>query len=82
MAIPFFNIGGLASGLDTNSIISSVLDVERIPIQQLQARRADHQVEDNAWQSIKSRYSAISKVAETRSTLGATQNRLCVDNGG
>ena len=39
MAVPLFNIGGLASGLDTNSIISSVLDVERIPIQQLEARR-------------------------------------------
>ncbi len=59
MAIPLFNIGGLASGLDTNSIISSVLDVERIPIQQLEARRADHQVEDSAWQSLKARYSAI-----------------------
>lgn len=59
MAIPLFNIGGLASGLDTNSIISSVLDVERIPIQQLEARKADHQVEDNAWQAIKARYSAI-----------------------
>lgn len=59
MAIPLFNIGGLASGLDTNSIISSVLDVERIPIQQLQARRANHQVQDNAWQTIKTRYSAI-----------------------
>jgi len=59
MAIPLFNIGGLASGLDTSSIISSVLDVERIPIQQLESRRADHQVEDNAWQAIKARYSAI-----------------------
>jgi flagellar hook-associated protein 2 len=59
MAIPLFNIGGLASGLDTSAIISSVLDVERIPIQQLQARRVDHQIEDNAWQSIKTRYSAI-----------------------
>lgn len=59
MAVPLFNIGGLASGLDTNSIISSVLDVERIPIQQLESRRADHQVEDNAWQAIKARYSAI-----------------------
>jgi flagellar hook-associated protein 2 len=59
MAIPLFNIGGLASGLDTNSIISSILDVERIPIDQLESRRAEHQVEDNAWQSVKTRYSAI-----------------------
>ena len=59
MAIPLFNIGGLASGLDTSSIISSIIDVERIPIQQLEARKYDHQVEDNAWQAIKTRYSAI-----------------------
>jgi flagellar hook-associated protein 2 len=59
MAIPLFNIGGLASGLDTNSIISSILDVERIPIQQLEARIVDHQAEDSAWQSVKARYSAI-----------------------
>jgi flagellar hook-associated protein 2 len=59
MAVPLFNIGGLASGLDTSSIISSILDVERIPIQQLEARKADHQVVDSAWQSIKARYSAI-----------------------
>lgn len=65
MAVPLFNIGGLASGLDTNSIISSVLDVERIPIQQLEARKADHQVEDNAWQAIKTRYSAIRTALNT-----------------
>ena len=59
MAIPLFNIGGLASGLDTSSIISSIIDVERIPIQQLEARKYDHEVEDNAWQAIKARYSAI-----------------------
>ena len=59
MAIPLFNIGGLASGLDTNSIITSILDVERIPIQQLESRKYDHQVEDNAWQAINTRYSAI-----------------------
>jgi flagellar hook-associated protein 2 len=69
MAVPLFNIGGLASGLDTNSIISSVLDVERIPIQQLEARKVNHQVEDNAWQTIKTRYSAI------RSALGALDSQ-------
>ncbi len=59
MAVPLFNIGGLASGLDTSSMIQAILDVERIPIQQLEARKYDHQVEDNAWQAINTRYSAI-----------------------
>lgn len=72
MAIPLFNIGGLASGLDTDAIISSVMDVERLPINQLQSRRIDHQIEDNAWSSINTRYSAI------RSALDAidTQSEL------
>ena len=74
MAIPLFTIGGLASGLDTYSIISSVLDVERIPIQQLEARQADHQVEDNAWQTTKTRYSAI------RTALYALDSQNDFDN--
>lgn len=59
MAVPLFNIGGLASGLDTNSIIESILEVERIPINQLETRKYNHQVEENAWSAINTRYSAI-----------------------
>ena len=69
MAVPLFNIGGLASGLDTSSMISAILDVERIPIDQLEARKYDHQVEDAAWQNIKARYSAI------RSALDALDSK-------
>ena len=64
MAVPLFNIGGLASGLDTSAIIESVLAVERLPITQLQARRTDHQIEDNAWSAINTRYSAIRKALD------------------
>ena len=59
MAIPLFNIGGLASGLDTNSIIESTLEVERNPINLLEKRIYEHEAEDNAWQVINTRYSAI-----------------------
>ncbi len=59
MAVPLFNIGDLASGLDTSAMITAILDVERIPIEQLEARKSGHQVEDNAWQAINTRYSAI-----------------------
>jgi flagellar hook-associated protein 2 len=59
MAVPLFNIGGLASGLDSNAIIKSILDVERIPINQLETRKYTHQLEDNAWSAINTRYSAI-----------------------
>jgi flagellar hook-associated protein 2 len=72
MAIPLFNMGGLASGLDTDAIISSIMDVEKLPINQLQSRRVDDQIEDNQWSTINTRYSAI------RSALDAidTQSEL------
>ncbi len=72
MAIPLFNMGGLASGLDTDAIVSSIMDVEKLPINQLQSRRVDHQIEDKAWSTVNTRYSAI------RSALDAidTQSEL------
>ena len=59
MTLPLFNIGGLASGLDTDNIIKSVLDVERIPINQLAARRAKYEAKNQAWQAVTTRFSAI-----------------------
>jgi flagellar hook-associated protein 2 len=37
------SFGGLASGLDTNAIIKAMVDVERVPIQLLQARQGTEQ---------------------------------------
>ena len=59
MTLPSMNIGGLMSGLDTNGIISSLIDVERIPINQLKSRRSTLTAKDNAWQDISTRFSAI-----------------------
>ncbi len=38
-----FTIGGLISGLDTNSIISQLMAIERQPLQRLQARKVNFQ---------------------------------------
>lgn len=38
-----FTFGGLASGLDTNTIIQQLVALERLPIQQLQAKKAKEQ---------------------------------------
>ena len=59
MALPLFNIGGLASGLDTSSIITSLIEVERIPVNQLLSRKAEMQATDSAWQTINTKFSAI-----------------------
>lgn len=47
-------VGGLMSGLDTEGIISKMMDLERRPIQLLQNREAAFQVKLTAYGSIKS----------------------------
>ncbi|GBE25553.1 flagellar hook-associated protein 2 [bacterium BMS3Bbin02] len=59
MAVPLFNIGGLASGLDTTAIIAQLMDLERLPIQQLEFRKAGFEQKDLAWQGLTTRFSAI-----------------------
>lgn len=59
MGLPIFNIGGLASGLDTASMIDALIEVEQIPVQQLEARQAEYQAKDSAWQTVSTRFSAI-----------------------
>jgi flagellar hook-associated protein 2 len=57
MAVPLFNIGGLASGLDTNSIVSQLMQLERIPLTQVQSRRATYQTKNDAWNQISTKLS-------------------------
>ncbi len=59
MTLPLFNIGGLVSGLDTNSIVTQLIQIERIPINQLEARKADYQKRQQAWDDIATRISAL-----------------------
>lgn len=39
-ALPTFNVGGLASGLDTNTIISQLMSIEKLPQQRIQQQSA------------------------------------------
>ncbi|MEX2423959.1 MAG: flagellar filament capping protein FliD [Acidimicrobiia bacterium] len=52
-------IGGLASGLDTQAIIGQLMQVERIPLQRLEQRRASFQTKDEAWQQVNTKLSAL-----------------------
>jgi flagellar hook-associated protein 2 len=52
MATPMFNVGGLSSGLDTNSIIEQLMAVERQPVADLQTKQATAQAKTNAWKKI------------------------------
>jgi flagellar hook-associated protein 2 len=59
MATPLFSIGGIASGLDTNSIVSQLMQIERIPLQQTQQRKATFQQRNEAWSQISTRLSSL-----------------------
>ena len=65
MASPLFNFSGLASGLDTNSLVQSLMQVERAPITRLQIRRAEYDNKLDAWTSI------TSKASEFRTSIDA-----------
>ena len=57
------NITGLASGLDTNSIITALLNAERIPITQLTHQQEKLQGQTNALASMQSSMRALSFAA-------------------
>ena len=64
MTIPLSNIGGLASGLDTNTIIDQLIQIESIPLQQLELRRSRYEAKDAAWSQIVTRFSALQSVVD------------------
>ncbi|GKT07330.1 flagellar filament capping protein FliD [Desulforhabdus sp. TSK] len=54
-----FSVGGLVSGMDTESIISQLTDVERQPIVKLQQKEAAYQVKLTAYGSLRSVLSGL-----------------------
>ncbi|MGH3372032.1 MAG: flagellar filament capping protein FliD, partial [Nocardioidaceae bacterium] len=60
-----FSVGGLASGLDTNSMITQLMSVERAPVTALQQRKADYQARSDAWTSIRTRLSSLRTSIDT-----------------
>jgi flagellar hook-associated protein 2 len=58
------SVGGLASGLDTDSIISKLVDLERRPIVQLQKREAAYQVQLTTYGSLHSLLGTLQSAAQ------------------
>lgn len=59
MSTPLFNIGGIASGIDTNSMLEQLLQLERQPIRKIQARQAQLQRADDAWGQVNTKLSGL-----------------------
>lgn len=57
MSLPQFNIGGLASGLDTAGMISGLMRIERIPITRMQGRQSDYRARLQSWTAITTKVS-------------------------
>ncbi|MBN9503068.1 MAG: hypothetical protein BGO01_08110 [Armatimonadetes bacterium 55-13] len=57
------SFSGLSSGIDTDSIISSLMQVEAIPIQRLQQRQAEIQQKQNVYSQFRTKLQAISSAA-------------------
>ena len=67
MVSPTFNFSGIASGLDTNSIVSQLMQIERAPITRLQVQRAEYEDRRDAWTSI------TTKLSEFRTALDSAR---------
>ena len=53
------SVGGLVSGLDTNSMITQLLELQQRPITMLQQQEAAYQVELTAYGSLKGDLSSL-----------------------
>jgi flagellar hook-associated protein 2 len=73
---PTLNVGGLASGLDTNSIISQLMAVEAAPRNQLQTKQTLAQTTQSLLQGFQTQMLSLSSaVADLRSPTLFTQSQ-------
>lgn len=77
------SFSGLASGLDTDDIVKQLMDIERISVRRLEARKEVASVEQEAWQEINQRLqgfdSSISALRD-RSTFESRVVNSGMDN--
>jgi len=64
------SVGGLASGLDTDSIISQLLTVQKQPIVRLQQEEANYQVELTTYGNLKGSLNSLLSAMENFDTAG------------
>lgn len=65
MSTPLFSIGGVASGLDTDAIISQLMQLERVPVVRFQQQQAKLRAVDDAWGEITTKLSAVRTAVDT-----------------
>ncbi len=79
MATPLLNIGGLASGLDTNAIVEQLMSMERTPRTKLDVKASLVTARQNLLQDFQSRLRAVETAArDLRSATLWTQSQSVV----
>ncbi|MCP3934282.1 MAG: flagellar filament capping protein FliD [Actinomycetia bacterium] len=68
MVSPTVSFSGIASGLDTNTLVDTLMSVERAPITRMQIRRNEYDQKLNSWTAINT------KVSELRNTVDDLQS--------
>jgi flagellar hook-associated protein 2 len=58
------SVGGL-SGFDTDSIIEQLIELERIPLQKLEARKEDYSAQDTAFETFNTKLLALKTASES-----------------
>jgi flagellar hook-associated protein 2 len=61
--MPVGNVAGLSSGIDWNETITSMMEIERRPVDILEARREVFQTQLTNWSSIESKLTALKSIA-------------------
>jgi len=73
VASPVSNFSGLASGIDTNALVESLMQLERAPITRFQIQRAGFNNRINAWTAI------TTKASEFRTAVDAVSDQSDFD---
>jgi len=73
VASPVANFSGLASGIDTNALVESLMQLERAPITRFQIQRAGYDRKIDSWTAI------TTQVSEFRATVDALSSQSDFD---
>jgi flagellar hook-associated protein 2 len=71
MASPTYNVSGLASGIDTNSIVDKLVQLESQPLDALKKRQAAYQTQVSTLGDLASKLAALGSAARALASGGA-----------
>lgn len=75
MATSSISSPGIASGLDVNSIISKLMELEKIPLTKLATKETSYQAKLTAYGSVKGALSSLQTASNTLATTDAFTNK-------